>query len=99
MIYDIFKKCMLKHLRIQFTPILDCSYDNRKMMKYLIPFTYQKFEKMLTFLKTLIQYVTSGLYFFENKNYLKIKKRNFLNYNDIYLLYTKIIHDILVMFF
>ena len=38
-------------------------------------------------------------YIFENKNYLKIKKRNCLNYNDIYLLFTKIIHDILVMFF
>ena len=50
-----------------------------------------KVLKILTFLKTLIQYVTSGLYFFlENKNYLKIKKRNCLNYNDIYLLFTKI---------
>ena len=38
-------------------------------------------------------------YIFENKNYLKIKKRNCLNYNDIYFLFTKIIHDILVMFF
>ena len=27
--------------------------------------------------------------FFENKNYLKNKKRNCLNYNDIYLLFTK----------
>ena len=30
-----------------------------------------------------------GYIFFENKNYSKIKKRNFLNYNDIYLLFTK----------
>ena len=26
-----------------------------------------------------------GYIFFENENYLKIKKRNVLNYNDIYL--------------
>ena len=31
-----------------------------------------------------------GYIFLENKNYLKIKKRNFFNYNDIYLLFTKI---------
>ena len=30
-----------------------------------------------------------GYIFLENENYLKIKKRNFLNYNDIYLLFTK----------
>ena len=30
-----------------------------------------------------------GYIFWENKNYLKIKKRNCLNYNDIYLLFTK----------
>ena len=30
-----------------------------------------------------------GYIFLENKNYLKIKKRHFLNYNDIYLLLTK----------
>ena len=31
-----------------------------------------------------------GYIFLENENYLKIKKRNVLNYNDIYLLFTKI---------
>ena len=31
-----------------------------------------------------------GSIFLENENYLKIKKRNVLNYNDIYLLFTKI---------
>ena len=30
-----------------------------------------------------------GYIFLENKNYLKIKKRNCLNDNDIYLLFTK----------
>ena len=69
------------------------------MMKYLIPFTWQKFEKMLTFFKNINTICHFRIIFFENKNYLKIKKRNFLNYNDIYLLFTKIIHDILVMFF
>ena len=41
-----------------------------------------------------------GYIFLENKNYLKIKKEKFLNYNDIYIYYLqKILHDILVMFF
>ena len=30
-----------------------------------------------------------GYIFLKNENYLKIKKRNVLNYNDIYLLFTK----------
>ena len=30
-----------------------------------------------------------GYIFLENKNYLKIKREFFLNYNDIYLLLTK----------
>ena len=41
-----------------------------------------------------------GYIFLENENYLKIKKRNVLNYNDIYIYYLqKFLHYILVMFF
>ena len=40
-----------------------------------------------------------GYIFLENKNYLKIKKRNFL-ITMIYIYYLqKFLHDILVMFF
>ena len=43
-----------------------------------------------------------GYIFLENKNYLKIKKRNVRNFliTMIYIYYLqKILHDILVMFF
>ena len=67
-------------------------------MKYLILF-HDKSLKNFDFFKNINTKCHFRVIFFENKNYLKIKKRNCLNYNDIYLLFTKIIHDILVMFF
>ena len=41
-----------------------------------------------------------GYIFLENENYLKIKKRNVLNYNDIYLLFTTVftLHSCYVFF-
>ena len=68
-------------------------------MKYLIPFFHDKSLKIFDFFKNIYTICHFRGIFFENKNYLKIKKRNYLNYHDIYLLFSKIIHDILVMFF